>query len=81
MAEQPPPQTGVADERRQRARLGLAVRLPGLLILGVVLVYFGIRSIARGEDETMWVLVLVAYTLGSAVAVWLMRRGIREAGD
>lgn len=71
--------TQPATSPRRSAALGLALQLPGLVLIGLALYYVGIRNIAGGNEETMWILVLVGYTLGSAVAIWLLQEGIREA--
>jgi lipopolysaccharide export LptBFGC system permease protein LptF len=71
---------GIARERVQRAKTGLGLRVPGLLALGLVLLYVGIGKMSQGEDVAMWVAILAAYVVAAGIAVWLMRRGVRDAG-
>jgi lipopolysaccharide export LptBFGC system permease protein LptF len=81
MTTEEPARTPDACERVRRGRLSLDVRLPGLVILGLALLFVGGRRISQGEDVAMWVAIVSVYAVAAGIAVWLMRRGVDDARE
>jgi hypothetical protein len=75
------PATEIGRIRVRRALLSTGIRVPGLILLGALLLYVGGRNIVDGDDVAMWVSILVIYLVAAVVGLWLMLRGVEHAKD